>query len=255
MKILKYIYKNKKQWGVLKNKKVIKISKQNPFNKINLIKSSIIPIEKITLLPPTGPSPKIILTGLNYKDHAKELNMDIPENPIIFLKPATSLIGHQNDIIYPNKIRRLDYEAELALIIKKRGRNIPEKKVSEYILGYTCLNDVTARNIQKKEIQWTRAKSYNTFCPLGPWIETEIDTSNLKIQSYLNGKLKQNSSTSNFIFSIQTLVSFISNIMTLLPGDIISTGTPAGVGKMECNDIIEIKIENIGKLTNQVKKI
>jgi 2-keto-4-pentenoate hydratase/2-oxohepta-3-ene-1,7-dioic acid hydratase in catechol pathway len=195
---------------------------------------------------------KIILVGLNYQDYAKELNMENPKEPIIFLKPATALIGHQENIVYPKNVERLDYEAELALIIKKQGRSIPQDKANEYISGYTCLNDVTARDLQKRDIQWTRSKSFDTFCPVEPWLETELDTANLKIASYLNGKLKQNSTTRNLIFSIPYLLSFISGIMTLLPRDIISTGTPSGVGPMQPRDTIEVEIEGIDRLTNQV---
>ncbi len=195
---------------------------------------------------------KIILTGLNYKDHARELDMKIPDEPIIFLKPPSAIIGPGENIIYPEGVRRLDYEAELAIVIGKEGKKIPEKKVKDYILGYTCLNDVTARDLQKKDRQWSRAKSFDTFCPLGPWIETDLDPSDIQIQSFLNGKLKQNSRTSNFIFRINFLISFISKIMTLKIGDIISTGTPAGIGPMQKNDKVEIVIEGIGSLKNQV---
>lgn len=195
---------------------------------------------------------KIILTGLNYKDHARELDMKIPDEPIIFLKPPSALIGPGENIIYPEGVRRLDYEAELAIVIGKEGKKIPEKKVKDYILGYTCLNDVTARDLQKKDRQWSRAKSFDTFCPLGPWIETDLDPSDIQIQSFLNGKLKQNSRTSNFIFRIDFLISFISKIMTLKIGDIISTGTPAGIGPMQKSDKVEIVIEGIGSLKNQV---
>ena len=149
---------------------------------------------------------------------------------------------------------RLDYEGELALVIRKQGRNIPEARAKEYVLGYTCLNDVTARDLQQKDIQWTRAKSFDTFCPVGPWLETEIDPGRLAVRSYLNGKLKQDSLTSNFIFPVSYLIRFISGIMTLLPGDLISTGTPPGVGKMLPGDTIEINIEGIGSLINRVVK-
>lgn len=239
-------------WGILK-KNTIEILGIDPFDKINSTDKKI-SLDKVTLLPPTLNSPKIILVGLNYKNHAEELNMKIPENPIIFLKPYTSLIGHKNNIIYPKTVKRVDYEAEMAMIIKKKGKYITEQNAKKHILGYTCLNDVTARNIQKKDIQWTRAKSFDTFCPIGPYIETELDPSNLKIKSYLNNKLKQNDSTSNFIFSVEKLISFISKIMLLMPGDIISTGTPSGIGEMKPDDTITIEIENIGKLTNKVKR-
>ena len=196
---------------------------------------------------------KIILAGLNYRDHARELKMKIPRQPVIFLKPPTTLIGHKANIIYPKGVRRLDYEAELALIIKTKARNVSVKEAKKYILGFTCLNDVTARDLQKKDGQWTRAKSFDTFCPLGPRIKSGLDVSDLRIQAYLNGKIKQNSSTRHFIFSPEYLVSFVSKVMTLLPGDIISTGTPAGVGPMKRGDKIEVSIEGIGSLINYLK--
>jgi len=195
---------------------------------------------------------KLILVGLNYKDHAKELNMQIQENPILFMKPLTTLIGPEDNILYPEMSQKVDYEAELAIIIKDKCKNLEESEVMQHIEGFTCLNDVTARDLQKKDGQWTRAKSFDTFCPIGPKIVKNIDPNNVKIQSYLNGELKQDSNTSNFIFNTQKLVSFISKIMTLNPGDIIATGTPKGVGPMQKGDKIEIKIEGIGTLTNYV---
>ena len=195
---------------------------------------------------------KIICVGTNYRGHAKELDMKIPEEPLIFLKPPSSLIYDSQEIIYPRGVERLDYEAELAVVIKETARKIGEKDVSRYILGYTCLNDVTARDLQKKDGQWTRSKSFDTFCPVGPVIETDIDPSDVKVESYLNGGLRQSSSTRNLIFSVARLVSFISGIMTLLPGDIVSTGTPDGVGPMQPGDNIEIRIEGIGSLKNKV---
>ena len=196
---------------------------------------------------------KIICVGLNYKDHAKELNMPLPEEPILFIKPITTLIGPAENIIYPPQSKQVDYEAELAIVIKDKIKNIEEKDVMRHIEGFTCLNDITARDLQKKDSQWTRAKSFDTFCPVGPKIVKNIDPNNLKIQSILNGKIKQDSNTSNFIFKAETLVSFISKIMALMPGDIIATGTPVGVGPMKKGDTIEIKIEGIGTLKNYVK--
>jgi 2-keto-4-pentenoate hydratase/2-oxohepta-3-ene-1,7-dioic acid hydratase in catechol pathway len=178
--------------------------------------------------------------------------MDIPSEPIIFLKPNSSVIGPNTPIVYPKGVKRMDYEAELAIVIKRKCKNISESQVSKYILGYTCLNDVTARDLQKKDGQWSRAKSFDTFCPIGPWVETSPKSLRLEIKSYLNGKLKQSSSTAYFIFPPQRLVSFISKIMTLMPGDVISTGTPAGVGPMKRGDKVEVEIEGIGKLKNSV---
>ena len=196
---------------------------------------------------------KIVCVGLNYKDHAKEMNLELPKNPILFLKPNTSLIGNNDSIIYPDGVTRLDYEAELAIIISKECSKIKEKNVSDYIEGFTCLNDVTARDLQSIDGQWTRAKGFDTFCPVGPRVVRDIDPDNLKIQAILNGKIMQDSNTSNMIFNVGGLIEFISHVMTLLPGDIIATGTPHGIGPMEKGDLIEIKIENIGSLINQVK--
>jgi len=250
MRIVRFRHKKTKQaWGIYEKDKV-RVLQSAPFNKLRLT-GRCVAYKDIKLLPPTIAS-KIILVGLNYKDHAKELGMTVPEAPIIFLKPPTALIGHKENIVYPGSVKRLDYEAELALIIKKDAKNIPEEKAWEYILGYTCLNDVTARDIQREDIQWSRSKSFDTFCPLGPWIETEPYPSNLRISSYLNGQVRQSSSTSNFIFPVQFLVSFISGIMSLTPGDVISTGTPPGVGQMHAGDTIEIRIEGIGSLINRV---
>jgi 2-keto-4-pentenoate hydratase/2-oxohepta-3-ene-1,7-dioic acid hydratase in catechol pathway len=196
---------------------------------------------------------KIVLVGLNYKDHAKELDMPLPEEPILFLKPPTTLIGPEEHIVYPSQSTRVDYEAELAVIIKDTCKDLEPEEVMEHVEGFTCLNDVTARDIQKKEVQWTRAKSFDTFCPIGPRIVDDIDPNKVTIQSFLNGELKQDSHTSNFIFTVEVLVSFTSHVMTLLPGDIIATGTPSGVGAMHKGDTIEIKIKQIGTLRNYVK--
>lgn len=251
MKLVRFRYKRKMNWGILNNE-YIRVLKTSPFRKI-LFSGEKLSLNEVRLLPPTKPS-KIILVGLNYKDHAKELNMEIPKEPIIFLKPNTSVIGPEDEIIYPPFVKRLDYEAELALVIKGKCKDIDEEDVGNYILGYTCLNDVTARDLQKQDIQWTRAKSFDTFCPIGPWVETDLNPQNLKIKSFLNGKVRQDSSTSNFIFSVPYLVSFISKTMTLLPGDVISTGTPPGVGEMRPGDVVEIEIDGIGRLRNYVVK-
>lgn len=195
---------------------------------------------------------KIIAVGLNYRDHAKELRMEIPKEPVIFLKPVTSLIGHGDNIIYPKQSRQVDYEAELAVIIGKKCKDISVEDANDVILGYTCANDVTARDLQKKDNQWTRAKSFDTFCPLGPRVVKDINPQNLEIELFLNGEVKQKSNTSEMIFSPLEIVSFISSVMTLMPDDIIITGTPPGVGKCEAGDEIEVRIEGIGSLINYV---
>jgi 2-keto-4-pentenoate hydratase/2-oxohepta-3-ene-1,7-dioic acid hydratase in catechol pathway len=250
MKLVRFLDKHKVFWGLNEDGKVT-LLKEPPFKRIKLSRAKFA-LKKIKLLPPAEPN-KIVLVGLNYKDHARELGMPSPREPLIFLKPATTLIAHGQAIVYPQGVNRLDYEAELALVIKEECKNVKPKDASRFILGFTCLNDVTARDLQKRDGQWTRSKSFDTFCPLGPWLETELDYEGLNIRSYLNGQLKQNSNTSQFIFKPWQLLSFISRIMTLSPGDIISTGTPSGVGPMAKGDIIEIEIEAIAKLINYVK--
>ena len=208
-------------------------------------------IDEITFAPVCEPT-KIICIGLNYKDHAEELAMELPDEPKIFLKPPSSVIACGDDIIYPSMSSEVDYEAELAIVISKTGKNIDSVDATDYVGGYTIINDVTARDLQRKDEQWTRAKSFDTFAPIGPFIETEMDPTNQNISLSLNGEVKQNSNTKNMIFSPFELVEFISNIMTLNSGDIIATGTPSGVGQMKKGDIAEINVENIGTLKNNL---
>jgi 2-keto-4-pentenoate hydratase/2-oxohepta-3-ene-1,7-dioic acid hydratase in catechol pathway len=195
---------------------------------------------------------KIIAIGLNYFDHAKELKMDIPDHPLIFLKPPTSIIGNGDVIILPPQTKELHYEGELAIVIKEKVKNVSKDEARRFIAGYTCANDVTARDLQRIDGQWTRAKSFDTFCPLGPRIVSDIDPQHLSIITRVNGTVKQNSNTINMIFGVFELVSFISEIMTLLPGDVIITGTPPGVGAIEVGDVVEVEIEGIGVLKNTV---
>jgi 2-keto-4-pentenoate hydratase/2-oxohepta-3-ene-1,7-dioic acid hydratase in catechol pathway len=210
-------------------------------------------LEDINFAAPVNPS-KIVCIGLNYKDHSEELDMEIPLEPKIFLKPTSSITSHKSPIRCPPPeiSNEIDYEAELAIVISKSGKNIEMEEAHEYIGGYTILNDVTARDLQRKDGQWTRAKSFDTFCPIGPFIETEMDPQNQEISLKLNGEIKQQSNTRNMIFSGDELVEFVSKVMTLNPGDIIATGTPAGVGKMNIGDTVEIAIEDIGTLENNV---
>ena len=220
------------------------------------IGSSGFNLEETKLLPPCQPS-KIILIGLNYYDHIQESSSasQVPEEPVIFHKPPSSLLATEEQILYPPQIQRLDFEAELALVIKDKCKDVNPEQAREHIFGYTCLNDVTARDLQRKDVQWSRAKGFDTFCPLGPFISTDINPNNLKIESYLNGKLQQSSNTDQMIFSVEKIVSFISKVMTLFPGDVISTGTPAGVSSLAPGDTVEIKIEHIGTLRNYIKAI
>ena len=209
-------------------------------------------IGELEIKPPIRPS-KIVCVGLNYKDHAKELDMEIPTEPIIFIKPSTTVIGHLDPITYPKTSTQVDYESELGIVISKEAHKVDRKNAQEFIGGFTVVNDVTARDKQRKDVQWTRAKSFDSFAPIGPCIETEVDPMNLNISLKLNNEIKQDSNTKNMIFNVNELVEFISNIMTLLPGDIISTGTPPGIGPMHIGDTVEIEIEGIGKLKNYLK--
>jgi len=209
-------------------------------------------LDNTQLLAPCTPS-KIIAVGLNYKAHAAEFSKALPEEPMLFMKPPTALIGTGAPIIYPSEMtRRVDYEGELAIVIGKTARNIDSKSAPDFILGYTCFNDVTARDLQKKDIQFTRAKGFDTFAPTGPCIETDLDPTDIRITTYLNGDKKQDTSTKDMIFNCYELLSFISRVMTLLPGDIIATGTPSGVGPVKVGDTIEVKIDSIGSLINTI---
>jgi len=213
-----------------------------------------VPLSAVKFLPPVTPS-KIIAVGLNYIDHAEELKMPVPDEPILFMKPSTAVIGHEDCIILPHISQRVDYEGELAVVIAKDCRNVPETRAGDYILGYTCFNDVTARDLQAKDGQWTRAKSFDTFAPLGPYIVSIDDPSKLGIQTRVNGRVVQKSNTSNLIFDVFQLVSFVSSVMTLKAGDVIATGTPAGVGMLKNGDVVEVEIEKIGILRNHAVKI
>jgi 2-keto-4-pentenoate hydratase/2-oxohepta-3-ene-1,7-dioic acid hydratase in catechol pathway len=209
------------------------------------------PIELVKLLPPVVPG-KIICVGRNYLDHAREQNVEVPEIPLLFLKPTTSLIGPGGTIFLPPQSQRVEHEAELAVVIGKRGKRIQPEDARKHILGYTIANDVTARDIQRKDGQWTRGKGFDTFCPMGPWIETEIDEVDLQITCRVNGELRQFTSTREMIFSVPQLVAFISACMTLEAGDVILTGTPAGTEVITAGDSISITIEGIGTLENKV---
>ena len=211
----------------------------------------IFPLNDVTLLAPCQPT-KVVCIGLNYHDHAVEMKMELPEEPLLFLKPPSAVIGHNQPIVYPDWIGRMDYEAELALVIGKRAKNVSVQEAVAHIFGYTCGNDVTARHLQKKDGQWSRAKSFDTFCPLGPWIVTGLDASSLRISLDVNGEVKQTSSTAQLIFNPVQLVAAVSRVMTLEPGDVIMTGTSSGVGPLKNGDRVTIHIEGIGELSNPV---
>jgi 2-keto-4-pentenoate hydratase/2-oxohepta-3-ene-1,7-dioic acid hydratase in catechol pathway len=213
-----------------------------------------IPLASARLLAPVQPQ-KIVCVGRNYRDHIKELGNDEPAEPVIFLKPQTSLIGPGDKIVRPHRLsQRVDYEAELTIVLGKQCRNLDESEdVRPYILGYTCANDVTTRDLQRKDGQWTRAKSFDTFCPVGPIVTDEIDPwKGVRVESYVNGVVKQSESTTAFIFPVDVIVRFCAAVMTLLPGDLILTGTPAGIGSVVAGDEVAITIQGIGSLKNPV---
>jgi len=240
-------------YGVIEDNRVFPL-KGSPFDDNFVIEKESIGINEVKLLAPCTPG-KILCVGLNYADHAAEVGLATPKWPVIFMKPSTTVIGPDEEIIYPGDfVTRLDYEAELAFIIKKKAKNVAEENALDYILGYTCGNDVTARNLQPKDGQWTIAKSFDTFMPLGPVIATDIPWDNLNISCTLNGELKQKSHTKNLIFGVPYLTSYLSKIMTLMPGDVIITGTPSGISSMMPGDEVSVTIDGIGTLTNKVVK-
>jgi 2-keto-4-pentenoate hydratase/2-oxohepta-3-ene-1,7-dioic acid hydratase in catechol pathway len=252
MKIMRFIHREEMAYGVVTGESLRKIEGW-PSGPYKIAEETIL-MKEVKVLPPLMPS-KIVAVGLNYASHVKEMNVDrkAPAAPLLFLKPPTTIIGPEDGIFYPKNSRVVHFEGELGVIIKKRIRMIRPEEALDHILGYTCLNDVTARDWQATDGQWTRGKSYDTFCPIGPVITLDIKNPNaLKIETRLNGQVKQSASTADLLFKVEDLVSYISHHMTLLPGDIIATGTPEGVGPMKIGDIVEVEIEEIGVLCNSV---
>ncbi len=253
MKIYRFRHEERPAAGVLREDNLFFIT-GSIFGDFEVGTRSV-PIGEVTLLPPAEPS-KIVAVGVNYREHALERGRGLPEEPLLFLKPPSAVIGPQDTILYPRMSKRVDYEGELALVIKKKCRQLrDEDPVEDYILGYTCFNDVTARDLQDKDVQFTRAKSFDTFAAMGPCLVTDLDPSDVKIKTFLNGKLKQSSTTKNLIFPVPVLVRFISRVMTLGPGDVITTGTPAGIGPMQPGDKVDVQVEGIGTLSNTVMKV
>ncbi|GAA4571231.1 fumarylacetoacetate hydrolase family protein [Planotetraspora kaengkrachanensis] len=210
------------------------------------------PLAEVRVVAPMLPS-KVVAIGRNYADHAKEMGNEAPAEPIVFLKPSTSVIGSGEAVAYPEKLtERVDFEGELAVVIGRLCREVPVERAYDVIFGYTCANDVTARDLQSKDGQWTRAKGFDTFCPLGPWIETDLDPSDLALTTTVNGELRQSARTSLLLHDIPALIAHVTAFMTLLPGDVILTGTPAGVGPLSVGDEVSVGIEGIGTLTNRV---
>jgi 2-keto-4-pentenoate hydratase/2-oxohepta-3-ene-1,7-dioic acid hydratase in catechol pathway len=210
-----------------------------------------ITMSEARLLAPVNPS-KIVCVGRNYRDHAKELGNDVPTEILVFLKPPSALLDPEANIVIPKDSERVDYEGELAVVIGKKCRNATEGEALSFVRGYVCANDVTARDLQKKDGQWTRAKGFDTFCPVGPLVSDEVSPESLEIETRVNGEIKQHGNTRDFIFSLAQVIRYVSGIMTLLPGDLILTGTPAGVGPLKVRDKVEVSISGLGTLTNPV---
>ena len=251
MKIIRFSHRSDEiQYGWIFEDHVGLLS-SSPFGAFRRL-DAVIPFSEVKNYAPVAPS-KIIAVGRNYPEHAKEHHVDIPEIPMIFMKPPSSVISNRREIVLPPQSQQVEHEAELAVVISRSGRWIRLQDASDHILGYTIANDVTARDLQQRDGQWTRAKGFDTFCPVGPWIETEVDPADLLITCRVNGEIRQMSSTREMVFSIPQLIVYISSVMTLEPGDLILTGTPAGVSPLSPGDEVEIEIEGIGKLRNPVR--
>lgn len=236
-------------WGVIKGEEVFILAKP-PYEDVEYDGGKL-PLSQCKLLAPCEPT-KIVCVGKNYVEHAKEMGSEPPGFPVLFLKGANTLNRPEGAVHAPDFVERLDYEGELAVVVKRQAKNVKEKDFSDYVLGYTCLNDITARDIQRHDGQWTRGKSMDGFCPVGPWVTDEVEPTALKLTTRLNGKTVQQGDTADFITPVAKLMAFITASMTLEPGDVIATGTPAGVGPMIPGDTVEVEIEGIGTLKNSV---
>ena len=248
MKIYRFRYRKRILLGVLKEEFLFPVvgTVYGDFR----IGTSPVPIGDVRVLPPVLPT-KIVGIGRNYRDHARELGNPLPEEPLIFLKPPTAVVGHLDPVVMPPASARVDYEGEVGVVIRKRARQLRDgDAVDDYVLGYTCFNDVTARDLQARDGQFTRAKGFDTFAAVGPCVATGLDPAAIRLKTFLNGKLVQSGTTADLIFSVPHLVRFLSRIMTLNPGDIIATGTPAGVGPTSPGDRVDVQIEGIGVLSN-----
>ena len=252
MRIIRYRYRqDPPRYGWVLNDLVGPIE-GSIFENFRRMEASL-PLNQVRLLPPVEPS-KIICIGRNYVAHAKEQNVEVPEVPLLFLKPPSSLIGPGAKTILPPQSSQVEHEAELVVVIGRQGRWIQPDDAPLHILGYTVGNDVTARDLQRKDGQWTRGKGFDTFCPLGPWIETEFTDADAIVTCHVNDEMRQMASTRDMVFTVKQLIAYISSVMTLMPGDLIFTGTPAGIGPLQDGDIVTVAVEGIGSLTNPVIK-
>lgn len=250
MKLCRFKINGQEKYGTIDGKKVFEIQGE-PFDKIEVLENSY-NLDEVELLCPTKPQ-TIFAIGLNYDDHAIEMGMDVLDKPLVFFKAVSALVPADKPIIKPNQVKEMSFEAELAIVVKAKCKNVSLEDADKYILGYSIVNDVTARDAQRHDGQWARSKSFDTFCPYGPVIETEFSTDRAIIRSYLGDKMVQNGNISDMIFSPQEILSYLSHQFTLYPGDIIATGTPKNVGTMVPGDVVTVEIENVGKLVNPVK--
>lgn len=239
-------------FGVLEDDQTITIITGDPIYAGIQKSAATVELSKVRLLAPIIPRSKVVCVGKNYADHAAEMGGVVPDEPIIFIKPNTSVIGPNDTIVWPEMSERIDHEAELAIVIGRLCKDVPVERVNDVIFGYTIANDVTARDLQTKDGQWTRAKSFDTFCPIGPWVDTDFIPGNQKITAKVGDEIKQSARLTDMIFDVPTIVNFVSRVMTLLPGDIILTGTPAGIGPMVIGQKATMAIEGLGELTNKV---
>jgi len=251
MRIARYEFEGRVRYGLAdpESGKVREIA-GDPFDLIEAT-GVVHRLDEVRLLAPAAPG-KIVAVGLNYRDHAREMGKVIPAEPLLFLKAPSALIGPGGEIVYPQQSRRVDHEAELAVVIGRTARNVKAKNAAAFILGYTAINDVTARDLQVKDVQYTRAKGFDTFAPLGPWIATDFDPAEASVRCLVNGELRQDGNTREMGASVFRLVEFISSVMTLFPGDVIATGTPPGVGSLQVGDVVTVEVGGIGALTNRV---
>jgi 2-keto-4-pentenoate hydratase/2-oxohepta-3-ene-1,7-dioic acid hydratase in catechol pathway len=249
VRIVRYSHEGEVGFGVVEDEHIAAIG-PHPFGAFQYTGQRLLTAE-VRLLAPVLPS-KVVAVGRNYADHARELGNEVPPEPIIFLKPSTAVIGPDDPIVRPSGVGRVDHEGELAVVVGRLARRLAGADAIQAVLGFTCANDVTARDLQAADGQWTRAKGFDTFCPLGPWIETDLDSSDLAIRTLVNGEARQQSRTSLLERDVGSLLEFVSSVMTLLPGDVLLTGTPAGVGPLEAGDRVEVEIEGIGVLANEV---
>ena len=241
------------RYAVIVESTVFPLAADYHFEKIELLAShGGLALDEVKLLAPVTPS-KVVCVGRNYREHAAELGNKMPDEPLLFLKAPSAVIASGDDIELPAASQQVEHEGELGVVIGKTARNIPESENAlHYVFGYTCVNDVTARDLQRKDVQFTRAKSFDTFCPVGPWIVTQLDPGNVSVTTRLNGEVKQDGNTADMAFGVTFLIRYISAIMTLYPGDLIATGTPAGVSRMKHGDVVEVEVSGIGILKNQV---